>query len=497
VSDTPGQMHPHYRTAVKAAAVAAAGLAAAVFAAADPAGAKKAGIVAGCVAVYAGARWGAKKLGLRGSLRGLRVPSLRRAPGGGSRGRSLSPFKRSSGGKAFPGGSRRGGGLLRGRSGIGGGSGKGKLFPSLRRGSGKGGTGTGAKAGRGGGLLRRGGGSGAAGAGSPATRRRLNPFRRPGRKGTAAGTPGGGSRKRFMPGAGKRSGGSRAGRRLGGMAKAATSPFRRSGRSTGGRPGAGRPGIFKRRGRAAGKSSGRGVSRRGTGGGTPKRAAGSAAGRGRPGGVAAGLARYAKFSPKRKLGRWQKAALGAGKLAGAPLALAWLGSRWAWRKTRKNPQPDPEPVPKAVVRPGKEKPADKPVPSAAPEEPGRLPARLHNFTEGPTIMNHIDAATEAAQSHIGGWEPENAADLDMFLASLPAYFDGVAGAFRTVAAKLADGYPVHPDVPDRLNEIASTIGGMADFSGEAHAVHRSQHQQELERLENPRPGEKFWDVTAQ
>ena len=97
--------------------------------------------------------------------------------------------------------------------------------------------------------------------------------------------------------------------------------------------------------------------------------------------------------------------------------------------------------------------------------------------------------------HIGSWEPENASDLDAFLAGLPGYFEAVAGAFNSVADKLADGYPVHPSVPERLHEIGATIGGMADYSGEAHAAHRAMHEQELARLEAPRRNEQFWDVT--
>lgn len=112
-------------------------------------------------------------------------------------------------------------------------------------------------------------------------------------------------------------------------------------------------------------------------------------------------------------------------------------------------------------------------------------------------MNHLDAASEAAAQHIGGWTPENATDLDLFLSGLPDYFAAVASAFNTVAERLADGYPVHPSVPERLREIASTIGGMADYSGEAHAAHRAMHERELERLENPRRNEQFWDVSTQ
>jgi hypothetical protein len=112
-------------------------------------------------------------------------------------------------------------------------------------------------------------------------------------------------------------------------------------------------------------------------------------------------------------------------------------------------------------------------------------------------MNRIEAAAEAAQQHIGGFEPENAADLDRFLSALPEYFDSVASAFRTVADTLADRYPIEPVVTERLREIGATIAGMSDFSGEAHAAHRAAHERELTRIENPRPGEALWDVGNQ
>lgn len=112
-------------------------------------------------------------------------------------------------------------------------------------------------------------------------------------------------------------------------------------------------------------------------------------------------------------------------------------------------------------------------------------------------MNRIEAAAEAAREHIGGYEPENASDLDLFLLSLPDYFSEVAAAFRNVADTLAGGYPVEPVVPERLREIAATIGGMGDYAAEAHAAHRAAHERELERIENPRPNEGFWDVSKQ
>jgi hypothetical protein len=53
---------------------------------------------------------------------------------------------------------------------------------------------------------------------------------------------------------------------------------------------------------------------------------------------------------------------------------------------------------------------------------------------------------------------------------------------------------VDPAVTERLREIAATVSGMSDFAGEAHAIHRVAHAKELERIEDPRPGERMWDV---
>jgi hypothetical protein len=110
------------------------------------------------------------------------------------------------------------------------------------------------------------------------------------------------------------------------------------------------------------------------------------------------------------------------------------------------------------------------------------------------VPNHVEATAEAVESHIGGWRPESAADLDLFLASLPLLFEAVSNSIIRVAATLGADFPVDAAVPERLHEIAATVAGMADFSAEAHAVHRVAHAAELERIENPRPNEQIWDV---
>jgi hypothetical protein len=110
------------------------------------------------------------------------------------------------------------------------------------------------------------------------------------------------------------------------------------------------------------------------------------------------------------------------------------------------------------------------------------------------VSSHIDAATEAVSQHIGAWEPENALDLDAFLAGLPRLFEAVASSVASVAERLGSEFPVHPSVPDHLREIAATVAGMGEFAGEAHAIHRTAHAAEMERIEDPRPNERLWDV---
>jgi len=110
------------------------------------------------------------------------------------------------------------------------------------------------------------------------------------------------------------------------------------------------------------------------------------------------------------------------------------------------------------------------------------------------MSNHVDAAAEAIDQHIGGWQPENALDLDMFLSALPRLFESLSGALSHVADNLSDQHPVDPAVTERLREIASTVAGMSEHASEAHTVHRSAHERELERIENPRPNERLWDT---
>jgi len=111
------------------------------------------------------------------------------------------------------------------------------------------------------------------------------------------------------------------------------------------------------------------------------------------------------------------------------------------------------------------------------------------------MSSNIDAATEAIDQHIGGYQPANAIDLGEFLQHLPQLFESLGSSLSNVAGTLGEQFPIDPSLPERLREIGAAAAGLADHAAEAHSVHRNAHEKELERIENPRPNERLWDVS--
>lgn len=113
------------------------------------------------------------------------------------------------------------------------------------------------------------------------------------------------------------------------------------------------------------------------------------------------------------------------------------------------------------------------------------------------MSNAISAATEAIDQYVGGYQPEGATDLDLFLQDFPQLFEHLGQAIQTMASTLGEQFPVEPALPEKLREVGASVAGMADEAREAHGVHRNVHEAEINRIENPRPGEEMWDVTNQ
>ena len=378
---------------------------------------------------------------------------------------------------------------------------------------------------------------------------------RTGRKagGAGAGRSGGG-KGLHLPGLGGRSGRSRSGGTGTGKRRGLHLPGTGRGRSGSGGTGSGRrrglhlPGTRGSRGRgilggprrgAGGTRTGRrtlgqrlhlpGANRR-----TQRRAAGTAAGGGQPrrgwrrliphgrqprsgqqqqkgrarkiaGGIGAALAlpfaapfAFRRWRRARKQGQspslWKPSTRTAGQQPGPGRAhRAWA---WLTRRQRKQQDQKPEETPQEETK-TETKPAPEPEPQHAPADARPRPAGTPGGTSPErikTVSSNIDAATEAINQHVGGFRPVTPGSLGMFLQALPDLLHSVGGSLSNVADTLGEEFPVEPSLVERLREIAASVSGLADSAGEAHSVHRNAHEKELERLENPRVNEQFWDV---
>ena len=113
------------------------------------------------------------------------------------------------------------------------------------------------------------------------------------------------------------------------------------------------------------------------------------------------------------------------------------------------------------------------------------------------MSSAVEAATEAIDDNIGSFEPENMDDLAGFLAGLPRLFESLAGSLGRIADRFGDELPIHVDVQEHLRELASQTAGLQDYAAEADGIFRAAHADDLNRLENPRPGEEFTDYSLQ
>jgi hypothetical protein len=420
--------------------------------------------------------------------------------GGGGKGRGLGKLlgKSRSGGKSGGGKSGLGGRLRKALSGkgrdgkAGGGKGLGKGLKGLLGGKGRSG-GAGKSRGRGlgkllGGKSRSGGKSGGGGKG---LRKLL------GGKGWSGGGRGGskgnGLRK-LLGGKGRSGGGGSRGKGLGKL------PGNGRGRAGSGARGRLRlPKFGKGGGRGGSGLRGklRGLRGRGRGqGGTGRKRAGLRGGlRGLGRGVAgawkrsrAGAAarRKASGKPPRKRAEVIAAGLALPFAIGAGLA----------RKLRQRRKGGGQPEDTDKERNTTAGPAPEP-PERAPGIP-LAPSTTHNSgRETRRMSGNVGAAAEAVEQHLGSFSPENVADFDQFLKDLPEFFGAVGAALGRLADRFADELPIDQAVAEHIREMGAQAAGQQDYASEAYSIFRNVHESDLERLENPRPGEEFLDYSKQ
>lgn len=288
----------------------------------------------------------------------------------------------------------------------------------------------------------------------------------------------GGGRKGKLPGLGLgKKGVAGTGRKGAGLGKPA-GKGRSGGKGMLGRIGSRLPGAKARASRAA-RSGGSARS------GPVRRAARSAVAAAR--GSAARRQAAGKASRLRRAGTIAAVVPAAAALAGGRRLRAWIRKRRGKTEPVKDEKPaETAPEPSEPEPPPERKPGLPLTPNTADH-----PSRRTNMT------HQLEDTAEAIHQGIGGFEPENVDDLGSFLQALPATYDAFTSGLQQLADRFGDELPVHSAVVEHIREMASQFAGLFEYGNEAYGIFRNSHENDLERLENPRPGEEFMDVSKQ
>ena len=105
----------------------------------------------------------------------------------------------------------------------------------------------------------------------------------------------------------------------------------------------------------------------------------------------------------------------------------------------------------------------------------------------------VQAVIEAMESAFGGFHPDAAVQMETFFQELPGMFESAAKQLNGVAENADSEFPISSKVTEALREFAATLAGLHDGAKELEQTFRREHKEDLDRIHNPRTGERAWD----
>jgi hypothetical protein len=106
----------------------------------------------------------------------------------------------------------------------------------------------------------------------------------------------------------------------------------------------------------------------------------------------------------------------------------------------------------------------------------------------------ITTLTEDTTSGFSNFKPVSARDMIDFFKELPDFWEALAGSLGSLSGRMSDEMPLHPALAESVREMAGTVAGLRDAADEMNSLFRTAHEKEIQRHEEPRPGEEAWDV---
>lgn len=103
------------------------------------------------------------------------------------------------------------------------------------------------------------------------------------------------------------------------------------------------------------------------------------------------------------------------------------------------------------------------------------------------------AVGEAFQQELGNFEPDGNMEVPDFLQGLSEMWETAGQSINQMADNLGSNHAIDPAVIEELHEHAATVDGLKESAQQMLSTLRVKHEKDIERNENPRPGEEGWD----
>lgn len=107
----------------------------------------------------------------------------------------------------------------------------------------------------------------------------------------------------------------------------------------------------------------------------------------------------------------------------------------------------------------------------------------------------IAAATEMARA-AAAYQPTGMLQVGADFAGLEEALRLHAGAMKTTVENADANQPLHPNIIELMRQIHILQLKAAELAAELTPAFRQLHDVDIARLENPRTGERMWDVSS-
>lgn len=214
------------------------------------------------------------------------------------------------------------------------------------------------------------------------------------------------------------------------------------------------------------------------------------------------LMRLAVGLPTRKGSSWKRPTLAQRRKARRTLRLraltrAWAVrklpgkvARWHWDRTQaKIPQP-PNPAWRQTTIP-------LPKVTAAPGPKHLVPSTVTPTTEVRSMSSNPHQAITEAFAALAAFQPESASDMERFLSFQHEMLSDIGASYNHLADRMTSEMPFGTEVANSTRDLGAAFSGLSGMAQVVHTTFRIVHEDDLARIEAPRPGEGLWDTSAQ